>query len=263
MDLNLTGKTALVTGAAAGIGRATAEVLAVEGAVVLINGRDKESVDPVVDSIVAAGGRALPAVADVSTQDGVDTLAEVGKVDILVNNAASFAMLSWAASDTGEWIQRYHDNVVSVVRLARAFSPAMVGKGWGRIINIASGSALRPEGQPPAYAASKAAVVSLTMSLATELADTGVTVNAVSPGMVATASLIANMTAAAAAHGVEDATWENIEPTVHATMFPTLVGRLGRPSDIAALVAFLASPLSAYVNATNVHIDGGHLQLAV
>jgi 3-oxoacyl-[acyl-carrier protein] reductase len=155
-----------------------------------------------------------------------------------------------------DWADIYNQNVVSSVRLIRQFGPVMRETGWGRIVNISSGGAWQPFASMADYTATKAAILNLTVSLAKEFAGQGVTVNTVSPGIIVTESTEAYFRSVA-----EDRSWSQewsaIEQRVIADFLPNSTGRLGRPSDVANVVALIASPLSDYVNGANYRVDGG------
>ena len=154
------------------------------------------------------------------------------------------------------WAELYNINVLSVVRLVRLLVPTMKEIGWGRIIQIASGEATQPFAAMPDYAATKAAQVNLTVSLSQELANTGITVNTVSPGIVVTETVreFFRKTAEKQRWGSD---WNEIEQHILKEFLPNTVGHLGKPKDVANIVAFLASPLSSYINGANYRIDGG------
>jgi 3-oxoacyl-[acyl-carrier protein] reductase len=147
-------------------------------------------------------------------------------------------------------------SVVSSVRLIRHFGPRMREIGWRRIINISSGAAWQPFANMADYTATKAAILNLTVSLAKEFAGQGVTVNTVSPGIIATESTEAYFRKVAVDRGWPQE-WPEIEQRVIATFLPNSAGRLGRPSDVANVVALIASPLSGYINGANYRVDGG------
>jgi 3-oxoacyl-[acyl-carrier protein] reductase len=259
VDLQLDGKRALVTGSSTGIGAAIACRLAAEGATVLIHGRRAEAVDKLVDQIAAAGGQATGVLGDLATETGVRQVVAAGLgsgVDILVNNAGGYANSTWDLATPEDWLGRYDSNVVAAVRLIRALTPGMRERGWGRIVQIASGEATAPFATMPDYAATKAALVNLSVSLAKHLARTGITVNTVSPGIVVTDGVERFYRQVAAERGWGD-DWATIEAGVLREVLDNPAGRLGRPEDVADPVAYLASPLAGYVNGANLRVDGG------
>jgi NAD(P)-dependent dehydrogenase (short-subunit alcohol dehydrogenase family) len=261
MDLRLKGKTALVTGSSDGIGVAIAHTLAGEGATVIVHGRNAERADAVARDIRAAGGIAHVATGMLDSDASVAVVFEAavaaaGAPDILVNNAGIYRALNWLDVDPAQWLDIYNANVVSIVRLVRLAVPAMRERGWGRVIQIASVAAsVAPPGLSD-YAASKAALVSLSVSLAKALANTGITVNTVSPGPVVTPNWNVWALDEARRRG-----WgtdlDAIKQRMLQEMFVNPSGRLGVPEDIAAAVAYLASPLAGYVNGSNLRVDGG------
>jgi len=266
MDLQLEGRIALVTGSWRGTGRGIARVLAAEGATVLVHGFEDGQADAAVAGIEADGGRALPVAGDLRSDAGAERVARAaeaaGPVDILVNNYGVAEGGSWRESSSQDWIDLYQKNVLSGVRLVHLLSPGMAERGHGRIVFLGTIGSLQPNARMPHYYASKGAVANLTVSLARELAGTGVTVNCVSPGLIATDEVRQGFLAAAERRGLRGS-FEEIEPEIVARRMPNPCGRTGRVEEVGALVAFLASPLAAYVNAANLRIDGGASGTAV
>lgn len=270
MDLQLAGKRALVTGSSSGIGRAIARVLAREGVQVVVHGRNAERATDTVDSIVAEGGRASVALGDLATDEGAEAVvraveAAAGGIDILVNNiggneSAGGGLNGWFNDTPDVWTGTMQQNLVAPVRMIHAFVPAMRTRGWGRVINISSGGGAQPTPQAAAYCAAKAAVINLTVSLSVELARSGVTVNTVSPGCTRTEMFERTLTTMGEANGWPDDMDAREEKFMDLGLFACASQRYGRPEDIGALVAFLSSPLSAFVNGANYRIDGGQVQ---
>ena len=261
MDLKLSGKRALVTGSTAGIGEAIARLLAAEGASVAIHGRDESRGNQLVDELNRGGTRAVFIKADLTIPDDVVALAEqarttLGGVDVLVNNAAVYPQHTWFESSADEWTRLYAVNVVASVRLIQLLVPDMKRAGWGRVVHISSGEASRPFAHMPGYAATKAAINNATSSLCQALAGSGVTVNAVSAGLIRTAEVERWFYAEAKARGWRD-DWEEIEANILKSYLPVPVGHIGNPDDVARVVAFLASPDAAYINGAIVRVDGG------
>jgi 3-oxoacyl-[acyl-carrier protein] reductase len=177
-------------------------------------------------------------------------------VDILVNNAGTFPNRGWDDTAPEDWLELYAVNVAAVVRCIQGFLPGMRAAGWGRVIQIGTGEAISPFPFMPDYAAAKAALLNLTVSLAKHLDRTGITVNTVSPGIIVTTGVKEFYQAEAARRGWGQ-DWPAIEARVLAEILDNPTGRLGRPEEVADLVAFVASPLAGYINGANLRIDGG------
>ncbi len=250
MDMNLTGKRALVTGSSSGLGEAIAKMLAAEA---------------VASAIVAAGGPADVAIGDLASDDGAAAVADQalahGAVDILVNNAGRYHHLDWDSVTPQSWAETYGINVVSAVRMIHRLLPAMIARGWGRVIQIGGGLASQPMPMQPDYEASLAARHNLAVSLARRLKDTGVTSNVVSPGAILVPAARALIETMAPAHGWGE-TWDEIERNCVRDMAPNDVGRLGRPEEIAAAVTYLASGHADYISGATIRVDGGTIRSA-
>ncbi|MEZ5744836.1 MAG: SDR family NAD(P)-dependent oxidoreductase [Sphingomonadaceae bacterium] len=267
MELNLTGKRALVTGSSSGIGRGAALALAGEGAHVIVHGRNRERTEAVVAAISSEGGSASVAIGDLATDEGAAAVIEAagGEIDILVNNiggneAAGGGLNGWFNDSPEVWAGVLQQNLVSAVHMIHAFVPAMRERGWGRVINVASGGGAAPTPQAAAYCAAKAGVINMTVSLSLELARTGVTVNTVSPGCTRTEMFERTLTTMGDAQGWPEDLDEREQKFMDLGIFPCASDRYGRPEDIGALIAFLASPRAAFVNGANYRIDGGQVQ---
>jgi NAD(P)-dependent dehydrogenase (short-subunit alcohol dehydrogenase family) len=264
MDLHLQGRTALITGASNGIGAEAARLLASEGVTVGVHGRNRERIDAVVAEIRAGGGTAEPLSADLSIDTEWDALADaansaLGQVDILVCNAggrARLAPIGHAETTIENWRATFDTNITYAARLVQLLGPGMQERGYGRIILISSAAAQQPMGNQPDYGAAKAAVASLAVSASKWLRGKGVTVNAISPGAVLTPQLERYMTTVA-----EKKDWkgslEEVERRIATGMMKIPVGRVGRTSEIAGMIAYLASPWADFITGANVHIDGG------
>ena len=265
MDLRLKGKRALVTGSTAGLGEAIAKLLAAEGVAIVVNGRNESRAVSVVDEIVAAGGLAEIAVGDLATDAGADAVAQKalagGVIDILVNNAGYYHHLNWTTATPEIWMETYEVNVISAVRMIQRIVPTMRERGWGRVIQIGGGLGLQPIPMQPDYNASLAARHNLAVSLARELKDSGITSNVVAPGAILVPAVKQLLTEIAPRHGWGEA-WEEIERGCVRDMVPNDVGRLGRPEEIAAAVAYLASPHADYVSGAVLRVDGGTIRSA-
>jgi NAD(P)-dependent dehydrogenase (short-subunit alcohol dehydrogenase family) len=250
-------RRALVTGSTGGIGAAIARRLASDGAFLVVHGRNEQNAQRVVEDIRKAGGSAIAALGDLSTDDGADAVisASMG-VDIVVNNSGSYENRTWETAKPDDWRMIFNANVVSMVRVVRGLVGPMRTRKWGRLIQLSSGEASVPFAFMPDYAATKAAIVNLSVSLAKDLAGTGITSNTVSPGIVVTDGVERFYRSMAKERGWGD-DWETIEKRVLAEVWPCPAGRLGRVDDVAALVAFLASPAGAFCNGSNYRVDGG------
>jgi NAD(P)-dependent dehydrogenase (short-subunit alcohol dehydrogenase family) len=260
MDFALTGRRALVTGSSSGLGAATGRMLATEGATVVVHGRDKARTAAVAEEITAAGGHAVIALGDLATDEGADAVAAAaltdGPVDILVNNAGGYRHMAWRDATSEDWIRTYDANVVSAFRMIHRIVPGMRERGWGRVIQIGGGLAIQPMAQHPQYNATLAARHNLAVSLARELAGTGVTSNVVSPGAILVDAVRDFLMEIAPLHGWGQ-TWPEVERAANESLVKTDVGRLGAPDEIAAAVLYLCGPLAAYVSGAILRVDGG------
>lgn len=261
MDLQLEGKRALVTGSSSGIGEATAKALAREGASVVVHGRREAEANRVAREITTAGGRAAVVLGDLTTDETATTVAQgalgaFGGIDILVNNAGAYAERSWLDTPASAWNDMFNQNVTSMVRLVRSLVPGMRERHWGRVIAIASGVATLPFHNMPDYSVSKAANVNLAVSLSKDLAGTGVTSNAVSPGPILTPGMEKFVREVAAKRGWPN-DWDSIERQFVKEFTPNPSERIGRVEDVADLVTFLVSARAGYINGANFRVDGG------
>lgn len=236
-----TGRNVLVTGAAGGMARGINQRLAAAGHTVLCADVDRTRVEQAASRVIAAGGKALPFVADVTDVDSVAGLrraveAQVGAVDVLVNAAGVLDRKQLSEHTRGSFVAVLEVNLVGAFRMIQEFSPPMIAGGWGRIVNVSSIAGVT--GYPyPSYAASKGGLSNLTRSLVLDLRRTGVTVNAVCPGVVDTGMVI-------------DEVRERVQEQV-----PT--GTIIDPEEIGALIAFLITPEARNINGANLMIDGG------
>ncbi len=260
MDLQLSGKRALVTGSTSGIGEQIAKTLAAEGVHVVVHGRRKAEAERVVQEIKASGGSAAFTIGELGSDEEATIVAKqataaFGGIDILVNNAGVFPMKPWLHSTAKEWVDLYNDNVGSVVRLVTQLVPAMVEQKWGRVIMLGSFFGPMPGFPVANYATTKGANISQAVSLAKELGGTGVTANSVSPGPIRTPGMEAGAREMAVAQGQEYDFAKFEQFYAQQTRLPA--GRIGSPSDIANMVAFVSSPLADFITGTNLRVDGG------
>ena len=259
IDLDLTGRTAFVSGSTQGIGLAIAQRLALAGARVAVNGRSSQRVQGALESLVGAGvepSLLVAAPGDVTADDGLAAALEAaGEVDVLVNNLGIFGAAPALEISDAEW-QRYWDvNVMAAVRLIRATLPGMKERGWGRVLNIASDSAIVTPAEMIHYGVSKTALLAVSRGFAKDAAGTGVTVNSVIAGPTYT-------------EGVQDFVYELVDPSLpweeaeaefmrlHRPQ--SLLQRLIRPEEIANMVVYLASPLASATTGGALRVDGGY-----
>jgi len=255
MDLELTGKSALVTGSTAGIGLAIATALAKEGAAVIVNGRTRER----VDAAIRASGAAHGIAADLGTEAAARAVIErFPAVDILVNNLGIFEPKPFEEITDDDWRRFFEVNVLSGVRMSRHYIGAMRQKNWGRIVFISSESALQIPKEMIHYGMTKTAQLAISRGLAETTAGTEVTVNAVLPGPTKSEGVSEFVGKLAAAQGVDTAT---VEREFFRSARPSsLLQRFATPEEVAAVVAFVCSPRASAINGAAVRADGGVLQ---
>lgn len=256
MDLKLEGRLALVSGSTKGIGLAIAAELAGEGCRVIVNGRSAQAVQAAIDRIRAAHpAAALEGVAaDLATADGAAALVQrFPDVDILVNNVGIYERKAFEDIPDDDW-QRFFDvNVMSGVRLARAYLPGMKSRDWGRIVFISSESGIHIPAEMVHYGMTKTAQLSISRGLAETCAGTQVTVNAVLPGPTRSDGLVAALTRRGSGRPMAE-----IEEQLMRVGRPTsLLRRLAEPEEVAHLVTYICSPLSSATNGAALRVEGG------
>ncbi|WP_371031103.1 SDR family NAD(P)-dependent oxidoreductase [Pseudoclavibacter sp. JSM 162008] len=259
MNIDLSNRAALVTGSTQGIGLAIAADLAAAGATVVVNGR---GADGVADAVAELRGRLPDAtiegvVADLATAEGASTvMAAFPDIDILVNNLGIFGSTPALEISDDEWRRYFEVNVLSAARLMREYLPGMTGRGWGRVISIASDSAVVIPGEMIHYGMSKTALLAVSRGYAKAVKGTGVTVNAVIAGPTHTGGVegfVAEMVG-------DELPWDEAQREFMRRHRPqSLLERLIEPEEIAHLVTYLASPFASATTGGALRADGGYV----
>jgi 3-oxoacyl-[acyl-carrier protein] reductase len=265
MDLGLRDRACVVTGASRGIGRATAITLATEGAAVLLVARRSEVLADIAEECRAAGGSAEILALDVTTPDAGERIASTcleryQRYDALVNNAGTMEVRALEELTDEDWQRQWELHVMAPMRLMRAAVPVMTEGAWGRIVNVSSSSGKRPGQRNVAYSVTKAAELSLSRAFADRYAGTGVLVNAITPGPVASELWVGPGGLAdqvAEAHGVSR------EEVLASTAAGVPLGRLGEEREIASVITFLCSEPASYVTGTAWSVDGGTVPVII
>jgi NAD(P)-dependent dehydrogenase (short-subunit alcohol dehydrogenase family) len=258
MRIDLTGRIAVVTGSTAGIGLAIAKGLAAAGASTVVNGRTRAAVDKACTALEsAAPGVSIRGVAaDLGTADGCAALVEAEpSADILINNVGIFGPQDFFEIPDSEWTRFFEVNVMSGVRLSRAYLPGMLARDWGRVVFISSESGLNIPAEMLHYGVTKTADLALSRGLAKRVAGTGVTVNAVLPGPTLSEGVEAMLKAAA------DAAGQSIEEAaaafVRAHRPSSIIQRAATVEEVANLVVYVASPQASATTGAALRVDGG------
>jgi 3-oxoacyl-[acyl-carrier protein] reductase len=245
--MSVAGKTAIVTGAGTGIGRATAQLLAERGARVVAAGLQPDELRETVKTIIDAGGTAIAVDADVCDPDAIEAVAAraqeaFGGTDVLVNNAAIYPIGPWHEMDAAEWDAVFATNIRGYFLMARAVRPQMIARGGGAVVSVASVTFFTGNALLLAYVASKGAVIGFTRALAREAGPDGIRANAVAPG--------AFPTAATEIHADQEGLWRDV-------LESQSIKRRGEVDDVAQAIVFFASDDSSFVTGQTLLVDGG------
>jgi hypothetical protein len=257
MDLDLTGRAALVTGSTAGIGYAIAAGLARQGATVWLNGRDERRVREAVARLRGeTGGKAEGVAADLGTAEGAAAVIRaVPQADILVNNVGIFEPKSFGEISDADWERFFAVNVMSGIRLTRHYLPGMTAKDWGRIVFISSESAINIPQEMIHYGMTKTAQLAISRGVAEETRGTGVTVNAVLPGPTQSEGVATFVEQLGKSRGQS---FEEAERDFFRTARPTsLLQRFARVEEVANMVVYVCSPAASATNGAALRVDGG------
>jgi 3-oxoacyl-[acyl-carrier protein] reductase len=265
MDLGLRDRACIVAGASAGIGRATAVMLAGEGAALLLVARRADALTEAADACRRAGGSAEPLALDITDVAAGERVLEAclerfGRVDVLVNNAGTSAVRTVEQLTDEEWHQQWELHVMAPMRLMRAVAPAMAERGWGRIVNVSSSSGKRPSRRNMAYSVTKAAELSLSRSFADLYADRGVLINAVTPGPIDGGLWMAPGGLADQEAKARGTTREEVLKAIGGGV---PVGRYGTEEEMAAVICFLCSERASYVAGAAWAADGGTVPVII
>jgi len=260
MELGLRDRVAIVTGSSDGIGYCTAELLAREGARVVLCARREAKLAEARERIVkATGGELLAVQCDVRKLEDVQRLvAEAlrcfGAIQILVNNAGSVPAIKFTDVTDSQWYDYLERKLMGYLRVTRAVVPHIQKAGWGRIVNVAGTAGWEPSNTAMAVGLNNAAVINWTKSMSLQYAADGILVNTVAPGSIDTPRQVGNRQREAEVSG------KSVEEIRQARVKDIPLGRLGRPEEVANLIAFLASECSSYMTGTCVTVDGGVLR---
>lgn len=258
MDLQISGKRALVTGSTAGIGLAAARLFAAEGALVIVNGRSDGRVAAAVRTIQEAHPKSdvRGIAADLSTAAGCNSLIEQAPdIDILVNNVGIFEPMPFEKITDADWLRFFETNVLSGVRLSRHYLAGMRARNWGRIVFISSESALQIPAEMIHYGMTKTAQLAVARGLAETTVGTGITVNSVLPGPTASEGVATFVTQMAKARGVD---FQTMEREFFETARPSsLLKRFATPDEAAAMIVYVCSGRASATNGAALRVDGG------
>jgi NAD(P)-dependent dehydrogenase (short-subunit alcohol dehydrogenase family) len=270
MDLGLSGRACVITGASRGIGRETARLLCAEGANVLLVARSEERLRAAVEEARTAaagtGGDAEALTLDVTAEDaGERMLAEASErfdgLDVLVNNAGAARWRHLDEVPDEDWYAQYELNVMAPLRAMRAAAPAMAERGWGRVVNVCSTAGKRPSAAMPEYSVAKAAELSLSRLFADRYASSGVLVNAICPGPVEAELWMEPGGLLDQSHAMSGAASREKALADAGSKRP--IGRLAKVGEIAAAIVFLCSERASYVSGAAWSVDGGTVQVII
>jgi NAD(P)-dependent dehydrogenase (short-subunit alcohol dehydrogenase family) len=262
MDLKLNGKTALVTGSTQGIGYAIAKALALEGATVYINGRSKEKVENVINSMEGIKGNLQPAPFDLEKKSEIEALTKtIPSVDILVNNAGVYEAKSFEEISDEDWLRLFNINVLSGIRLSRHYFPKMKAKNWGRIVFISSESGVNIPIEMIHYGMTKTAQLAIARGLAEMTVGTKITVNSILPGPTSSAGVEQFVSEIAEskkmnAKKVEEDFFKNMRPT-------SLIQRFATIEEVGDFTAFICSEKASAINGASLRVEGGVIRSIV
>jgi 3-oxoacyl-[acyl-carrier protein] reductase len=261
MDFGIAGKVALVSGGSRGIGRAAAEILAREGAKIVIAARNQDAIDDTVKAIQISGGEAVGVSCNMVTEEGVEAAVETaksafGSPDIAISNVHGPGQGDFADLTPADFAQAMDEIVLSVIHFSRAVVPAMQAKGWGRLVNIGSGAAKEPPPELKHILANtaRAAVVTFNKSLSNELGKDGITVNTVGTGFIGTQRMWDYVGSVGSQQGV------TAEEAMKGFSAGIPMRRPGKPEEIGAVIAFLCSEQAGYLTGQLIPVDGGVLR---
>lgn len=262
MDLQLANKTAFISGSTAGIGFAIAQALAEEGANIIVNGRSEASVKQTIELLkTTAKGEVAGFAGDLSlASEAAKLIEQYPKVDILINNLGIFEPVAFEDIPDEDWLRFFEVNVLSGVRLTRAYLPAMQQQNWGRVIFISSESGVQIPSEMIHYGMTKAAQIAIARGLAEQVAGTNITVNSVLPGPTSSRGVETFVTDLAAKEGqsiqaFEKDFFEHVRPT-------SLIKRFATTEEVASMVCYLSSPLASATTGAAVRVDGGVIKSA-
>ena len=260
MDLQLTNKTAFISGSTSGIGFAIAKALLAEGAVVIINGRSQKNIDSAVKQLKALvpNGKVSGIAVDFKNPAAMDVIKQkIDQLDILINNVGIYASKSFDKTTTDEWQEMFEVNLMSSVKLSKYFLPKMKAKNWGRIIFISSECAQLVPEDLIAYSATKAAIQALSRGLAQTTMGSNVSVNTLAPGSTLTESAQEYIKNQA---NIEQRSEKDVADDFFKKVRTTsLLQRFIQPKEVADMAVFLASPLSSATNGAVIKVDGGSI----